>query len=327
MAKHVAPKFTRKKVTSLDRLQLADYTHILLSNYTEDGEHECGVLFDRFVVERGLDRDIRYCQELRHKYAHLAGMNQPVPIKEQFSDLVIIQRTVRELTRDRSTDAADEEFTARLARVITRLVGDVAEVVDPEHFDREETGFSDAQLAALRSVVAEVVTGSAAESRLGPAPDDAVAKSIDELRQVKRSVFDSARDLNALKEYVGSILIALAERSPQPQASDEPQPAPVEPREPAGPRAAPANRVVRRLSIEEAREHLMTLRRRMWADTGTEATSDGLLRKSMIDAFLRYRPTSEADLDRTHMRALISAVPSIQRQYLQNVFEIIARLE
>jgi hypothetical protein len=83
----------------------------------------------------------------------------------------------------------------------------------------------------------------------------------------------------------------------------------------------------RPISAEEARERLITLRRGIWEETGSGPSADGLLRKSMIDAFLQYRPVSHAELRNGPMKDLVSSAPVAQQHYLPEVLAILQRLK
>ena len=81
------------------------------------------------------------------------------------------------------------------------------------------------------------------------------------------------------------------------------------------------------LSPEEARGLLIALRRRVWEETGSRPSSNGLLRKSMIDAFLYHRPLSETEIRGTSLELMIATVPQSQRLYLPDILEIVSRVE
>lgn len=81
------------------------------------------------------------------------------------------------------------------------------------------------------------------------------------------------------------------------------------------------------LSPSAARDRLIQLRQRIWRETGAGPTTDGLLRRSMIDAFLEHRPTDPDHLAETPLQEMLPAVRSDQRQYLPAVFEILQQLE
>ena len=83
----------------------------------------------------------------------------------------------------------------------------------------------------------------------------------------------------------------------------------------------------RRLTEEEARDQLIGLRRKIWRDTASGPSADGLLRTSMLDAFLYNRPRSIRGLKAGAMGWMLRGVSAEQRSYLPQILAILARLE
>lgn len=84
--------------------------------------------------------------------------------------------------------------------------------------------------------------------------------------------------------------------------------------------------IPRRLNRWQARDEMISLRKRIWRETGEGPCADGLLRKSMIDEFLEYLPISAHDANH-RMKWLLKSVSPAQLPYLEDVCSIISRME
>lgn len=78
--------------------------------------------------------------------------------------------------------------------------------------------------------------------------------------------------------------------------------------------------------MDEAREELFALRSRIWEETGTGPSTDGLLRKSMLESFLYHLPQSKSELKRGPLAALLRTVNPQQRDYVDDVLAILQRV-
>jgi len=81
------------------------------------------------------------------------------------------------------------------------------------------------------------------------------------------------------------------------------------------------------LSPEQVRDELIALRWRIWEELGAGPSREGLLRKQLLDQFVRDRITNEAEFRRlvpSHVRGQIDPA---QLAYLPEVFEIVEKLE
>lgn len=76
----------------------------------------------------------------------------------------------------------------------------------------------------------------------------------------------------------------------------------------------------------QARDEMISLRKRIWKETGEGPSADGLLRKSMIDEFLEVLPTTPADASR-RMKWHLDSVSTVQLQYLDDVCSIVSRVD
>jgi len=342
----VTPKFDRKTVTSLELLEIHDYCHVLLRNFRRDREHSCGVLFDRQRVDAGLDRDLAYCKELRHRYAHLRGIGEPVPVKDQLSDVIIVTRLVRELTSDRPHAEADRELLAILGRETRRLVERVAEVVAPEKYDRDEGGvLSEAEKGELVARIAGLINARKDDDVRPPGLGvgsaelaSAVALRLAELHALVERIGRDVASLGGLGETSTGLredvqrlvdVLAAGVRDRDAAQDDDYDELPLNESDESEWRLAFARRPenLRRISTEEARERLIALRRRIWEETGSGPSADGILRKSMIDAFLQHRPKSSTELRNSPVHDLVTRTPIEQQRYVPDVLAILDRLE
>ena len=82
---------------------------------------------------------------------------------------------------------------------------------------------------------------------------------------------------------------------------------------------------VAKISSWEARDELISLRKRIWQETGEGPSADGLLRKSMIDEFLEYRPSSVEDAN-VRMKWILNSVSPAQLPYLEDVCSIVSKV-
>lgn len=333
--------FSKQKMSSLDKLQYSAYCHVLLCNYDEDREHDQGVLFDRHLVNSGLDRDIRYCKDLRNRYAHLEGMGEPVPLREQFSDIVIVQRTVRDLTANRSRSEADKELISRLDQLARSLVDDIAKAALPDKYDRDtDTAFSELQRGQLAQIVASAITAAGGIGN-GGAFDitrDSQAEVVTALADIRVALEGYRKQLEPLanlerkvQELTAAGLVPPNVRPGSMASLNSDGEEPETPQEPDrdGERLATQHQTqrLRWLSLEDARGLLIALRRRVWDETGSGPSADGLLRKSMIDAFLYHRPSSAEAIRGTPLHYMIATVPDSQRRYLPEVLDIVSRID
>lgn len=76
----------------------------------------------------------------------------------------------------------------------------------------------------------------------------------------------------------------------------------------------------------QARDELISLRKRIWEETDSGPSYDGLLRKSMIDEFLQYLPQSE-DEAWERMRWRLETVAEEQLPYLSDACSILKRVK
>ena len=83
----------------------------------------------------------------------------------------------------------------------------------------------------------------------------------------------------------------------------------------------------RPLSKGEARDELVALRSRIWEETGSVPSSDGLLRRSLLEAFLHFAPASAKEVRGGPIGTLLQGVASDQKAYLRDVLAIVSRLE
>lgn len=78
---------------------------------------------------------------------------------------------------------------------------------------------------------------------------------------------------------------------------------------------------------EQVRDQLIQLRRRIWRETGTRASADGLLRKGMIDHLIRHRVQTEKEFYSRIPTAELSATNPAQLVFLPDVLEIMQGLD
>ena len=82
-----------------------------------------------------------------------------------------------------------------------------------------------------------------------------------------------------------------------------------------------------RLTLDEARKQLMELRERVIKPAYPDVDpARGLLRKNLLEAVLRYRPTTRMQWDARIPKTLRVATDERQMEYLDRIFEIIARI-
>ncbi len=84
--------------------------------------------------------------------------------------------------------------------------------------------------------------------------------------------------------------------------------------------------VIAGLNSWQARDEMISLRKRIWQETGEGPSAEGLLRKSMIDEFLRVLPPT-TDLANKRMKWLLASVSDAQLPYLHDVCSITCRVE
>jgi hypothetical protein len=80
------------------------------------------------------------------------------------------------------------------------------------------------------------------------------------------------------------------------------------------------------LSPSQARDELITLRKRIWRETQSGPSGDGLLRKSMIDYFLYYLPATPKKARSGRMKYWLTTVADDQLPYLDDVCAILRRV-
>jgi hypothetical protein len=81
------------------------------------------------------------------------------------------------------------------------------------------------------------------------------------------------------------------------------------------------------LSLDEARELLIALRWRIWDELETGATSDGILRKRMMNSFLNSRATSAGALQAAVSPGEWEVTAPSQVQYLPEILAIVQRIQ
>ena len=82
-----------------------------------------------------------------------------------------------------------------------------------------------------------------------------------------------------------------------------------------------------RLTLDEARTQLIELRERGIKPAYPDADpTRGLLRKNLLDAVLRYRPTTRVEWDARIPKTLRVVTDERQLEYLDRIFEIVARI-
>jgi hypothetical protein len=355
----VRPYFQKRRepMKSMDALQYHEYCGVLELNLRVSKEEKVVRLFERHIVASSLPADLRYAKDMRHKYAHLEGMGEAVSPREQFSDLVIARRAVGALTQLKKVEDTDRELIQALDCQVGELLGVLAESSgskknEPdENMARQQDAFASAvaeRLARLIQHPAPLVEPSTVTSA---APDLHVllTEVRKDLAQIRKQA-DGRQLLSRMAALEGSVLAGIrtigeqiaASQSAAEASEDEDQTevsvsqvdleellatlaqsAPVQ----ASTRLRPRAQRPRLLTTDEAREALVALRRRIWRETGSSASSDGLLRKSLLEAFIRYRPTSERETNKGTIGALLREVAEDQREYLSDVLEITGRIE
>jgi hypothetical protein len=338
-----------KRPSSLENLEYADYAKILERNSRYDKEIRGWRLFQRHSVDQGFRADIGYCKELRHKYNHLAGIGQPVSPREQFSDLVIVKRAVQTLETLRKPNDESKELVSAIDSHLADLVAILAESAasrEPTTPAHEPDG------GALATEVAKRVVELTALSQTGS--PDAALEVIPLLSEIRSSLMrlhgdasqkpSVARGLAAMEERILAEVRAIAELvNKQPLSvtveaeHDEEREEPVDNDDDSeGTIDIDADELrekllavfaaARTLSLDEAREELLALRSRIWEETGSGPSSDGLLRKSMLESFLYHLPQSTTELKRGPMAALLRTVSPEQREYVEDVIGILKRV-
>lgn len=80
------------------------------------------------------------------------------------------------------------------------------------------------------------------------------------------------------------------------------------------------------LTPDQARDALVGLRWMIWEQTGSGPGHDGVLRKRLLDTFIRHRITCDAELSRWIARDQIAMVDPAQLQFLPEVYSIVGRI-
>lgn len=364
----VRPVLTKTRPTSLDNLEYSDYCQILVKNLRVDQGEKVVRLFARHVVADTMIADMSYCKALRNKYSHLKGMGEGVSSKEQFSDLIIVRRTVQNILRVRSSSDTDRELLDDLERSLDELLGVMAEGSSLEPVQSSApSAMSDEQVRDLAALVVSLgaVPQAIASDREGPPSTilievrEMLLRCRSDLEQLTSQasrqsalvgkVESSSQTLERRLEQLSSEFREVAaglSSSRQPQSSTTPQVRAAEesPTFEADIDAvldqlarAQSSRSARqrkagtvrpsRLSIDEARDELVRLRRRIWSETHTGASANGLLRKSLLEAFLNYRPTTKQEVDNAPLASLLIGVDPKQTKYLPEILSILQRVD
>jgi len=355
----IRPYFEKRKESPkpLSGLQYHQYCGILEYNLRVSKEEQVVRLFERHKVAASLPADLRYSRDLRNKYAHLGGIGEALSPREQFSDLVIVRRTVGTMLQLKQIEAADRELVNHLDQQLDDLLGLLTESSASKSAARDEVEANekDAMAVAIADKIATLIP------KVAPVPSTVadvsgsqqIAAEIASLRG-ELSDLRKESDMRTLMSRIGdlesavlSAISAVGEHLVDSQDdSDENGQETVEaddgssfdleellaalartPGESSSTSAPSAPPQPRLLSPDEAREALVGLRRRIWLETGSSASSDGLLRKSLLDAFIRYRPKDEHEAYRGAIGALLGSVAEDQLDYLNDVLAITCRIE
>jgi hypothetical protein len=317
-------------------------------------------------MRSGTKADLFYCRSLRNRYVHRRGQGQQIPHRDQLSDLTIIERVVKALTNSHESatdrELLDEigRYVHELVEVVALSVAperfDSEPSVARTSLRFEQAAINDiAEQVAIRLEVkrdpaaslhgtsserpadgAVVIAGlSAAIGRIEPSLADLSALP-SELRAFSASTSIGLdrlhRELSAFVETYIANDDALDELDEvEDQTNDGPECGYDEVVSSLIGQEMPGGAAERRiepqlLTSEQARAELIQLRRRIWDVLGTGPSRDGLLRKSMIDEFLRLRPTTNTEIMTDPLASLLASVDPDERQYLPEVLGILRRM-
>lgn len=346
--------FTNRQVKGLDGLQHKDLCHLLIKNTRRDGREGRCVLLKKHHVRIAFSADVRYVKDLRDKYAHPTAAR--LPSIEQLSDLIVIERVVQELS---SHDGElSKDLLRRVDVEIKRQLRQAAPALAPEQYDVEvgTDAFPSSWKEEIRATVSASIARSLGSAGAGDAASggtnhvtaalaamggrlDAASAVLDEIRDHQKLLTSHHTEIDsrlALIQSMGEHLneaIAVALVTPEVRSQDDGQL--VEPTDQGGEmedwaepewEEAEGMPYDSPLSVKEARDLLIGLRRRMWDELGQGPSTDGLLRKRMLDTLLKFRPLNDRDLEAAIPAYDLHRVPSDQRAYLPQVYEIIRRI-
>jgi hypothetical protein len=273
--------------------------------------------------------DIWYCRALRNKYAHQRG-SKIIAQREQLSDLIILQRLLASLVGHMRPRDENKRLREAIDRLISELVEAVAQAAMPDKYDLEPPPPTEATVSGASGMTSAKILAERMDAfeqslrRMGtylavvPHIQDALRQLTADVRRFAELKHDGAVSGTPATRLESKVSDAYHDvEGKPPDASDST----------GNEDAALDAESDRNLPGEQAREELIALRRRIWRETGRGPSSDGLLRKSMLDAFLTYLPQTRDEALRAPMGTFIHRVAEVEQRYLPQVLEILRRTQ
>jgi len=269
----------------------------------------------------------RYLRDLRNKYDH----ENTVTAEEQLADCLVMLRFVGRSKHLLADDSFARDVEGLLVTHLPRLLSILIENRSLRLPD-DEVPLSPAALPTVASTKAADQTRTAPLVAVEQKLDALVSFAMDASRYADELRKDNAQ-LRALLASIDARQLTLSEqiaaRPPKQEsigadgddsgdgnAMDELMDSPP----PTDPALLPG------LSLEEARDLLISLRWQIWEELGTGPSVDGILRKRMMHHLLSSRITTEVALRSTIPTRELEATARSHFRYLPQIFAIVGRM-
>lgn len=270
------------------------------------------ILFGKHRVRQRIFQLACYLRDCCNKYRY----DQPNQ-NEELADLLLFDELLRELEAlTESRPAAAMRCRAELAKQIAALLHDVASIRDielPPPDDAVVTPAVEREEASKRELVSDL------------------SQVIEAIREARTSTDLTREAIARLRSDFDAFRHDFLVRTP-PSSLDEDATSEVIQEKSQGLglddwdwEAEGEIEDTGSLTAEEVRSRLVALRRRIWNDLAVGPSTDGALRKRVLDTLIRFRITSHRELEDTLPEA--AYIDKRQIPYLSEAFQIVGRME